>query len=179
MKNFEFQMIPARTLADGPDAIPEQPGAYVIVLADRENDVNRSLRLSVDDQPPFMLWPLLYVGATLTSLHGRLHQHFGSDSRQSNLRQSAGLVLQSALGLEIHRIPGKRYFCFRNEHRLTDWLLDNTIIGYCPTPTPFVVERQFLRSQSGLLNLSGCAPSAVRSRLKKLRSAASGRERRR
>lgn len=177
MDRFEFQMVPARVLVDVPALVPEGPGAYVMVLGDNENDVNSGLRRLVKDQPTFMLWPLLYVGATSSSLRSRVHQHIGSDSRQSNLRQSAGLVLGDLLNLEVHRIPGKRYFCFRNEHQLTDWLLDNTIIGFCPTSAPFEIERQFLCSQPGMLNLSGCSASALRTRLKKMRAGASGRRR--
>lgn len=174
MATFDFQLVPGSALTSGRASIPDLPGAYLIVLDDREGPVNELRRL-VEQEVPLSLWPLLYVGATGDSLSLRLNHHFGLDSRQSSLRQSAGLLLDEDLGLGLNRIAGKRYFCFHHEARLTDWLASNTVVGFCPHPEPFEIERFLLESQPGLLNIAGRPPTRLQQRVIELRRGASGR----
>ena len=116
----EFQMYPARALASSWTDVIEGPGCYIMVLLDHENDVNAALLAHAAEVPVFAAWPLLYVGATGDNLRTRLKSHLGLETRNSSLRQSAGLLLKDTLGLHIHPIPGKRYFCFKDETILTD-----------------------------------------------------------
>lgn len=171
----EFQMYPARALASSWADVVEEPGCYIMVLLDHENDVNAALLAHAAEVPVFAAWPLLYVGATGDNLRTRLKSHLGLETRNSSLRQSAGLLLKDTLGLRIHPIPGKRYFCFKDEAILTNWLLDNTLVGVCPCDDPFLVEDQFLAAQPGLFNISGCAPTPITHRLRALRDHASSR----
>lgn len=171
----EFQMYPARLLASSWAEVVEGPGCYIMVLLDHENEVNAALLSHASEVPVFAMWPLLYVGATGDNLRARLKNHLGLETRASSLRQSAGLLLQDSLGLHVHPIAGERYFCFSDETILTEWLLENTLVGICPHDDPFSLEDQFLAAQPGLFNISGCAPTPITHRLRSLRDRASGR----
>lgn len=172
----EFQMYPARALASSWTDVVEGPGCYIMVLLDDENEVNAALLSHASEVPVFAMWPLLYVGATGDNLRTRLKSHLGLETRTSSLRQSAGLLLKDILGLHVHPIPGKRYLCFKDETILTDWLLDNTLVGICPHDDPFLLEDQFLAAQPGLFNISGCAPTPITHSLRSLRDQASSRK---
>ncbi len=124
---------------------------------------------------------VLYAGMTASDLRTRVRRHLTACTWSSTFRKSAGMVLAGKLGLEPHvGICGRNFHFREGEHRLTDWLLDDMMIGFKVTDHfPLEEEKGFIAVHRPLLNLTGLKTTDQARRLQALRrSALPVRERR-
>lgn len=150
------------------EGVPRAPGVYAFYARDLP-----------DALAPFATagreLNTLYVGQTNDDLSKRIEHHLFRDARVSTLRGSLGLLAQVAFELELIRIPGQRYFCFRDETPITEWLAQHALIGYSVQANPIASEAAWLAIQPGLLNLNGCPSTLLSEKIRLLRRDASGR----
>jgi hypothetical protein len=167
-----FKIRPARSVALSLKAMPSSQGTYTLLIPMDDNPI-RGLIAAMGGRAPDAIagLDLIYVGATADPIGSRLKCHLKGDSRTSTARMSLGLMLRHHLGLEPQAIPGKRYFFFADEQRLTDWMLATMLVGIKLADDPFGIERAIVAGGHSFLNLAGTPPTALTKHLSGLRRA--------
>lgn len=151
------------------EKVPCGPGVYAFYLPDPT-----VFPIEVSHEPQGAPLPL-YVGQTGDSLRGRVGNHLYGDARTSTMRANLGLLLQDAFDLDLIRIAGKRYFIFRDEGPIDDWVARNLILGFLETEEPRRVEADWLSLSPGILNVAGRMTTTLTKKIRLLRGEASGR----
>lgn len=152
-------------------AVPNVPGVYAFYLSSSEP-------LPFPEDPVTEITPgfrPLYVGQTGDSLRSRVGNHLYGDARTSTLRANLGLLSRDAFRLDLIRIAGKRYFAFRDEAPIDEWLAQKLVLGLQETHDPRRLEAEWLATSPGILNVAGRVSTALTKKIQLLRRAASGR----
>ncbi|WP_393958813.1 GIY-YIG nuclease family protein [Methylorubrum sp. POS3] len=166
-----------------PSPVPQRPGVYAWYFSELPTGSNVAGCHLVEGQT------LLYVGISpkappengrlpsRQTLRTRLRTHFGGNAEGSTLRLTLGCLLAERLGITLRRVGSGRRYTFTNpgECVLDTWMAQNAFVTWIEHQSPWVLERELLRSGLVLpLNIHAnpredlrCYLSAVRARARR------------
>ncbi len=146
-----------------PSPVPNEPGVYGWYFRSLPGDV------PTDECITFADATLLYVGISpkappkngrppsRQSLRRRIRYHFRGNAYGSTLRLTLGVLLSSALGIELRRVgsTGSRLtFTKTGEQRLSEWMGEHAGVTWVAHPEPWLLESETIDRLSLPLNLS-------------------------
>src|SRR6516162_4544244 len=115
--------------------VPRQAGVYAWYFREIPPGV------PTDDCRQALGATLLYVGISPKKppsgqdLRGRIRYHYCGNAEGSTLRLTLGCLL----GLRLYRVgSGKRRTFADDEKRLSDWMAQNALVTWFPTPEPWL-----------------------------------------
>jgi hypothetical protein len=142
-----------------PSAAPNEPGLYTWWFDDLPN-------VPLDSLLDQMGFKLAYVGIapqtprSRRTLRQRLRDHCRGPIATSTLRRSLTAILSHRLDLHPFRLGKKIRLPDHEEERLSAWLEAHGRVAWILNPTPWVWEKNILRSGPPLpLNIQGNAHS--------------------
>jgi hypothetical protein len=175
-----FTLIPALEIANDPDIVPAECGVYALLMP-LGRIAEAGIQTLLDREPASYAFPnhlVLYIGASVESVRRRLRTHVVGESYGSTFRMGLGVLLESALGLNVTTMPGRSYFRFTPETPLTRWVTEHVTAGYHLCDRPYDLEEALLRDDDSLLNVVGRPSTEFTRRMLRLRARYNTRSRR-
>jgi hypothetical protein len=131
-------------------------GVYGVFFKRTERVLERCGYLDFDQRMPVEAHEgqLLYVGASLDPLRRRVLAHLSGSSQGSSLRMTLGALFAEDLGLDPISDGRRNYYHFGSgEGRLTEWIVENSSVGFYASDDPYGIERQILTDVAVPLNI--------------------------
>ena len=93
-------------------------------------------------------------GSSRQTLRSRIRNHYRGNAAGSTLRLTLGCLLERELGITLQRAGlGDRCTFGEGEGRLSEWMGQNALVTWMPTPEPWRLEARLIASVSLPLNL--------------------------
>ncbi|WP_313157547.1 GIY-YIG nuclease family protein [Sphingobacterium multivorum] len=138
---------------DSEKIIANSSGNYILCLRKRSNLPNVSIK------PIFTTFDglqVIYTGIASVSLRNRdFRQHYkGNNAGHSTLRKSLGVLFgYKQIPRDSDPTTGKTKFNIEDEQKLSEWMLNNLVMYFLPTPDFNYIESELINHFNPPLNL--------------------------
>ena len=150
----QFEWRPARSVDRLSDALPNDPGVYLLLIKRGDALLNAVGYPDYGLGVPWAVdgWVHLYTGRSRT-LRARVLRHLTANINISNVRETLVALHEhadalTATGVSVEDSPNL-------EVGLTRWLARQCRVGFMKTPDAEELERHILRSTTSPLNIAG------------------------